>query len=581
MSCEDELESKSSHCKCLNKQIKELKHPSAASMLIDDIMKKYFCTKSDQGSSCSLFSAPNQSVYSMDKRLLYWTKILEDRKKLACRIRKVTGKRLSHVLYNQLEDHRNVQNVKRIIDVAERLDPTKLAMRKPINLRRPSLIETLPLSEKIQTANIEIVGMPKVSRDEQWMKQGDNAFLSSDSLQRKIKSTPFSKIIEYYPETDGLEIVGKRIHKHTKPMIERDSDFELSTMSSFSQVESLDFPEYSIQIDDCTLRMDDDKSIKPLKFHLEFKCLPFEEQTLVGFRIRNTGRKPVRFAWKKIKPNGFAFMPPDESVFQFNQKAFQLTYDESKPVEVSFKPNHRMIYADQWQLCTEPSFFQETKTIHLELSGECYIPEIYLNIITRDIIEMVISNVLPGKVGQRTVLTECELFEKLNPGFKCNSEDLQKFKEIFRQFKNKSHPKAWDLKLHTLKLLIEGCRNFIKRNQGLNGFRRIIREMRRRISHCDTSVKIQLGASAIRSFLDKWETKAIQIVNSVALTEIDILVIKMPFIIEKFEQDHSLEDKRKIIQHQALYLQMYCNFCDLTEEIVTFIENCLLLEQNI
>ncbi|XP_037805845.1 uncharacterized protein LOC119599957 [Lucilia sericata] len=459
-------------------------------------------------SPCSSLQLPS-SEYSYDKRLKYWKDVLKEREKLSLKINEQTKKNPSDILYNRLVtvDERDKHTVKRLMDYAQRLNPTILSTRQPSVLKEKcdlaELQETLPKTERQYNAAVEISGLPKVAQEELLGKpkyQGckkPSSWLKSKHLENCIEEirSDIEHVIEYYPDIDNLQIVGESILnsevKEHNSEIQIMSSKEICKISTDTFIEGdleecqiqtnikTDFEllDYAFKINDQIIFVAKKRSTRSFKAFTNFSCFPFETEIKKIFSIQNIGRKVLTFEWshRSFYEKNSALLKAWDNEFAFDTKPFRLCSGEVRDILVKFQPRRVNIVKGKWVLNVKPTFFsRKLDGIVMRLSGICTAPPEYerkLNEMQREVIQKSnrkMVNELTNGLGnlaadlqpsectcpyQRS-LNEMELFEQLNSGFKCERyHDLELLKNLFKRAK-KPRENMWDLQVKTLKSAI-------------------------------------------------------------------------------------------------------------------------------
>ncbi|XP_065364485.1 uncharacterized protein LOC135957628 [Calliphora vicina] len=478
--------------------------------MIDYIFDERRGTCEVSSSQCSSLKL-QPSEYSYDKRLKYWKDVLKEREKLSLKINEQTEKNQSDILYNRLAtvDERDKHTIKRLMDYAQRLNPSSLSARQPSILPEkcngimPELQETLPQTERQEKATIEISGLPKVAQQELLGKpnrQGckkPSSWLKSKHLENRIEEIrdDIERVIEYYPDIDNLQIVGEsllrtQLNEHNSE-IQIISSKEICQISTDTIIESNEnvcqVPkniknnsqaiDYGFKINDQIISMDNKRCSRSFQTFTQFSCFPFETERKKILTIQNIGRKVLTFEWahRSFYDKNSTLLKCWDNEFFFDNTPFRLCSGEVQEICVLFQPRQVNIVKTKWILKVKPTFFsRKLDGIVMRLSGQCAAPPEYqqkLNELQRDVIEKsnkkLINNLTTGlsilaadmppcdyACPYQRSLNEMELFEQLNSGFKCERyHDLELLKDLYRRAK-KPREKLWDLQVNTLKSII-------------------------------------------------------------------------------------------------------------------------------
>lgn len=481
--------------------------------MIDCIFDERKGTCEISSSQCSSLKLQS-SDYSYDKRLKYWKDVLKEREKLSYKIQQETEKNPENILYNRLTtmEARDKETVKRLMDYAERLNPTVLNTRKPLvlaekcNAKQRSFVtelqETLPQTERQEKAVIEISGLPKVTQKEILGKSKSVSckkttnWLKSKYLEKSIeeKRDDIEHIIEYYPDIENLQIVGESllkgdINEHNSE-IQIMSSKEICKVSSDTLIEVSDLGlvqechrnveeivDYGFKINDQIILMSHKRCSNNMKTFAQFSCFPFQEEVKKIFTIQNIGRKALTFEWahRSYYNKNSGLLKCCDNEFVFDNLPFRLCSGEVQEIYVKFQPRKLNIVKTKWILKVKPSFFiRKLEGIVMRLSGICSPHPEYeqkLNDLQKEVIEKsnkkMINKLTAGLSSlaidlpnheficpyQRS-LNEMELFEEFNRGYKCERyHDLELLKDLYKRAK-KPRDKIWDLKVNSLKRMI-------------------------------------------------------------------------------------------------------------------------------
>lgn len=147
--------------------------------IVTDIIKEFF--EKDNGhvsmssSACSLQDNLCESL-SMDPRLKLWYDTLQDRAVVQAKIQRKVGRRPDEMLINlpATVGARDKGTVNRILDLANRMNPTALVQKKPVEIPAqpdaqqclPPLQETLPRAEQLGKVRPEISALTRSTKEE-------------------------------------------------------------------------------------------------------------------------------------------------------------------------------------------------------------------------------------------------------------------------------------------------------------------------------------------------------------------------------------------------------------------------------
>ncbi|XP_050327890.1 uncharacterized protein LOC126757986 [Bactrocera neohumeralis] len=611
-------------------------------------------------SHCSSI-AKKPSEYSYDNRLKYWKDMLEQRKLVQANIQEKTGKTPAQVLFNRAVtvDERDKQTVRRLMDYAERLNPLTVMQRQEAIL--PEYIdcstcqhvheirETLPKAERDGEKVVEITGLPLVTKEELLGKpkeQGGHKksdWLRSKVLEERIerKREDIERVIEFYPDIDKLQIVGESFSKintlrHNADiqyigeekihLISQDSSICEPTAQAASTSEPPPQPEYSVRINDHIFQLTEKRSSKYVELEVRFECEPFEKVVKRVLHLENLGKRVLGFEWvhRPYFEKNAALLKAYDDEFLFQHKPFRLTSGESMDVVVQFQPRRADITKQKWMLKIDPQFFcRKVDAVVVRLSGKCkpapeYIAKIravqteVLNKSNTTMVRQITTRLasltplikLPEVIcPYKRTLTELELFEFYNPGYRCERyHDIQLLKELYERLKKPREP-AWDLSIESLKAIILRQESPDKRALYFVEMISILEEMRGR-PPIDFDEKILDNTERERTCyvyvrgiistgIDEWEELTLTIEEAflkAAWKEYvdnyskaseegaggDAENIEM--LLNEFDEDEIKMWLAKELRHRkpfrdTLYMQTYTHVCNFIEDIVSVIES--------
>lgn len=526
--------------------------------LINEVIDTIF---DERKGNCDVSSSPCSSLklkaseYSFDKRLKYWKDTLKERENISAKIFKQTEKSAGEILYNRLStvDERDKQMIKRLIDYAERMQPTKLSAKETSVLKEksnvgfcspiPELRETLPKSERNKNVQLEIVGLPKIAQQEILGKskyQGCKkpfSWLKSKELGKRIEEMreDIERVVEYYPDIDSLQIVGESLTK--TDLTERNSEIKLLPCDEIHKIStdtstdpecqlkcdiksSPEVINYGLKINDHTIRLVKKRSGRNINVLINFSCCPFQTEVKKVLTIHNLGIKTLSFEWvrRSYYDKNSNLLKSNDNEFLFDTLPFRLCGGEKREIFVKYQPRYVDIIKSKLILKTKPSLFcNRLEGITVNLCGICTTPPEYVKklddiqatVTEKSNLKMMrkltieLSNLTPDLNDFKNIfpyqrsLNEKELFERLNTGFKCDRfNDLQLLKDLYKRVK-KPRDKVWDLRLDTLKSAILNITEADRRALSFNELLGILEGMRGQAT--DLEFKIMNNPEEIRS----------------------------------------------------------------------------------
>ncbi|XP_054730603.1 uncharacterized protein LOC129239260 [Anastrepha obliqua] len=457
--------------------------------------------------------AKRSSEYSYDRRLKYWKDVLEQRKNVQANIQLKTGKLPAQVLFNRAVtvDERDKQTVRRLMDYAERVTPLTLINRNASILPEymdcntcqhvNELRETLPKAERDGEKIVEISGLPSITKKELLGKPKDQGtskksdWLKSKVLEDRIeeKRHDLERVIEFYPDIEKLEVVGEGFDKinllqHNVDIkyigeelihhISQDSSAcQADTQAETSVEEPPPQPDYYVKINEHVFQFIEKRSSKYVEIEVRFECEPFDKVIKHVLHVENLGKKVLNFEWvhRPYFGKNTNLLKANDDEFLFPQTPFRLASGDTMEVVVQFQPRHVNVIKEKWMLKIDPYFFcRKIDAVVLRLYGKCKPAPEYVNKIRADLTDVLnksntkmarqlttgLASLTPLIKGPETqcpyqrTLTELELFEFNNPGYRCERyHDIQLLKELYQRLKKPREP-AWDLSVETLKAMI-------------------------------------------------------------------------------------------------------------------------------
>uniref|UniRef100_A0A1I8M1D2 Uncharacterized protein n=1 Tax=Musca domestica TaxID=7370 RepID=A0A1I8M1D2_MUSDO len=621
--------------------------------LIDKIFdeRKGLCDVSS--SQCSSLRL-QPSEYSYDKRLQYWKNVLKDREVVKEKIYRNTSKSpcKDPVLHSNRAttiDERDKQTIKKILDYAERLRPERLCGRKVNALKekcdQSTIEETLPKAERVKGTQLEICGLPGITKREILGGEQGNAeehsskWLMSKHLEQRIEENreDIERVIEFYPDIENLQIVGEGLMKalpsnglkhnsQIELLMPEEKICDISSESKELGLEENPCPddivqvevepiEYGFKINEQIFLLDNGKCVKPMEIEISFNSQPFVQEVKRVVILQNLGQKILNFKWlnRSYYKNNAALLKPLDNEFVFDHRPFRLCRGERKEFHVLYQPRRVGITKTKWVLKVDPSPFKhKTEDIVMQLQGNCE-PHVEYRQKLQDIRSEVISKSnwkmmrkLTRGLGDLTPaikpiecpcpyqrpLTELEIFQYLNPHYKCERyHDLESLKDIYQRVK-KPRDKLWNLRVDSLKEAILRFDDPEKRvlyfNELCDLLGRIINtrggeggetsEIVEKTERFQTSILYVRGL--LGKCVDEWEKRRESLENGfLKFLEASNANGSGGDASNSEKINHALFEKQlrnsKSFQ-DSLYMQTYSVLCNFVEDIVNVIESAEL-----
>ncbi|XP_017093566.2 uncharacterized protein [Drosophila bipectinata] len=492
--------------------------------IVTDIVKEIFDHNaghaSVSSSQCSLQNHLMDSL-DMDPRLKLWYDTLQDRALVQAKIQRQLGRRPDEMLINlpTTVGARDKGTVTRILDLADRMNPTALVQRKPVVTPEqpdaqqclPPLQETLPRAERTGKVRPEISALTRATKQEIMgkplqPKKNRTQWLQSKVLDERIerKSEDIKRVIDHFPETEDLEVVGSCMQEvllrhesrgnDDEPDIERLSASSMYSVSSSSQLPvpeerrvQLDlqpteiFPVKgaAVKINDVLYYNSGRRCPQPEVASLTFECHPYQNMVKDLLRIENVGRLVVTCHWNMQdtgKRVSQAFAPVYAlDAFLMGDTAFTIFPGEVHVCRVMYRPRECHMLRLRYELRIFPNVLGTLRSCFVvRLCGKCVPSPVYTGKM-KSIKEKVIAKskkkmtdtlaqehaslvplIQPHEVvcPYERVFDEREVFNAQNPGYRCERfDDLETLKALYQKLKKPREP-AWDLRLETIRQVI-------------------------------------------------------------------------------------------------------------------------------
>uniref|UniRef100_B4MPY4 GK19404 n=2 Tax=Drosophila willistoni TaxID=7260 RepID=B4MPY4_DROWI len=580
-----------------------------------DIVDELFGQHDSESLVAPQRSIPSSESY-VDQRLKYWKMMLRQRRALQRKLRLATGKQPEELLFNHPTsiEHSSKEQMKRLLDQAKRID------RKEA---------------------VEIVGLPRRAATELLGTESAKSVVKSKWLQSKLledhveeQLSNIKRVLEFYPDTNNLEVVGKGIHVRPTGKFETCQSISSSTLttetaptlndtiSQMSTATSIGVRSYRSRFLEENLDIAlliNGMPYKPQSPEFSpnmermFVCNPFENILRTVMRIENVGRVAIRFSW--MQADFFAYnstlfeMLDDE--FIFDTSPFQLRFGETREVSVLFRPRKVSIVKQRWLLMTRPRIFcHRPCALTLNMHGRCtpspeytkllldytldYLQEVRKSSLKLSFDKLQISNIIsePSACSypyQRT-LEEREAFNKRNKGFNCATfDDMEELKLFYERIKPYPRYPKWDYSVRWLINLVCQHDDKAERLQLFKDLQNLLGRLRGRtktLKAGDTKARLWerqhtrfvYVRGVIGNGLDIWEEK---------ICLLEKLLLKQRLQSQRADQEMTTNEAlvkkvEKELRHsnhfrQSIYLFSYNVLCNLAEDIVSVIESTELV----
>ncbi|XP_026843500.1 uncharacterized protein LOC6593335 [Drosophila persimilis] len=490
--------------------------------VVDDILQQIFEERRGDftatSSHCDLAVvkwAKSKKELHVDARLKYWREMMQRRRKLQVRVQKLTGKNAAEVLFNRPAtlENRNEQTVKRLLEYAERMKCQKLMVKTVSALREfrdpctctiiRELLETLPKAERDGYKDVEIIGLPDVTKRELLGREAmgqdlPRGWLKSNVLDERLEKRfgHICNVLDFFPDLDNLQVTGINIERLRRvpsttfmgaPSLRtitnssslpchEECEYESYTEYQTPSVEAAEVPQLGLRINkkDYIPGEGDEGLNECFEILIKFSCDPFQRSAQHILQLTNIGQQTLSFAWKQgvYYYNRGSLLLAKDNEFLFDLDSFRLTYGETRNIIVMYQPRKVSMAVELWFLSVDPRIFCSNKeSLLVRLHGCCTTPKEYRAKL-RELRCIPICKANTEEVNQLTTrlgtisplvvpppaccpydrtLDEREIFNALNPGHHCcRFDDLEVLKGLHQQLK-KPRERPWDLRLDTIK----------------------------------------------------------------------------------------------------------------------------------
>nr|XP_016940861.1 uncharacterized protein LOC108018014 [Drosophila suzukii] len=507
--------------------------------MVEEILNEIFQERRgefpDTSSSCHLADKPwprEEQEPHVDKRLRYWKEVLQQRRKMQQRVQRETGKLASEVLFNRRStlDNRDGQTVKRILDYADRMECERLMGAPVAKLGDrqdpctcqviPGLEATPPQAEKLGYKDVEIIGLPEVSKRELLGRDAleqkpPPSWLQSEFLDERLEQRfpAIQNVVEFFPDVDALQIKGRAIRKLIKS-----PDTVLMEVDSLHTVTNSDSPPICSEeciCESCGATEEESTEAPPVvpeiglrvngvdyvpgegtsggikdcyEILTRFTCDPFRRRLKHVLKLTNIGQQTLSFTWKQSTYyyNRGSLLLATDNEFHFDLDGFRLAHGETRDLAVLYQPRKVAMTMELWLLQVEPRIFcGRQESLLLRLHGRCSPPADYMAkllecqcacICKSDAVAMGKLTTHLGALAPLVVpppaccpydrpLDDREAFNALNPGYNCvRFDDLEVLRAFYHRMKKPREP-LWDLRLSTIKDYILQMKNVLEREK--------------------------------------------------------------------------------------------------------------------
>ncbi|XP_016988334.2 uncharacterized protein LOC108050929 [Drosophila rhopaloa] len=499
--------------------------------MVEDILNEIFKERRgdfpETSSSCHLAGMPwprEDREPHVDQRLRYWKEVLQQRRKMQKRVQRETGKLASEVLFNRRStlDNRDGQTVKRLLDFADRMQCDRLSaapvaklgdLQDPCTCQIiPGLEATPPHPEKVGYKDVEIIGLPDVTKREllgreALAEKAPPGWLQSEFLDERLEQRfgAIQNVVEFFPDLNGLQVEGTAIRKLKRP--QRTVLMKADSMRTVTHSDSPPICSEECACESLGATEDQSTGLEPVVVEVglrvngvdyipgetdgikecfeivtRFSCNPFQRRIKHVLQLTNIGQQSLSFNWKQSTYyyNRGSLLLAQDNEFYFDMDGFRLRHGETRNLVVLFQPRKVAMTMELWLLQVEPRIFcGRQESLLLRFHGRCCPPADYMAkllecqcacICKSDALAMDKLTTHLGALAPLVVpppaccpydrpLDDREAFNALNPGYNCaRFDDLEVLRAFHHRLKKPREP-LWDLRLATVKdyiLRVEG-----------------------------------------------------------------------------------------------------------------------------
>ncbi|KAH8390209.1 hypothetical protein KR200_009843 [Drosophila serrata] len=534
--------------------------------LVEDILKEIFMEQRgdfpETSSSCHVAEMPwprqPEGEAHVDKRLRYWKEVLKQRKKMQERVQRETGKLASEVLFNRRStlDHRDEQTVKTVLDYAGRMDPERLqelAVAPVVKLpdrQDPCTCQfivgpevTPPHAEQVGYKQVEIIGLPEVSKQELLGKEAlkekpPTGWLQSEFLDQRLEQNfgAIENVVEFFPDLAALQVTGVGVDK-LKPTFAPTVLLQSDSLHTVTNTDSLFCSEEYVSesvggTEDESTEAETPAPVPEVGLRVNgvdyvpgeagggvrgcyeivtrFSCDPFRRRIKRVLELTNIGLQTLSFHWKQSTYfyNRASLLLARDNEFYFDVDGFRLVQGQSRSIVVLYQPRKVAMAVELWLLQVEPRIFCSPSLL-VRLHGRCTPPADYMakllecqcacicksDAVAMDNLTTHLGALAPLVVPPPTccpyprVLDDRETFNALNPGYNCDRfDDLEVLRSLHKRLK-KPRENPWDLRLSTIRGYILRVEALREREQLFAEFNKLIAPLMLAGSSLDTSLE--------------------------------------------------------------------------------------------
>ncbi|XP_070535835.1 MYCBP-associated protein-like [Ptychodera flava] len=447
---------------------------------------------------------PQNPLLDENNALKNWQQKMIDRKRQQGYISKLLQKPVEHLVMNQAEDYRKIQEERYLIDRSipavdygkgYRVGSEFWKQVEKIGDDITGIQMTLTQTERGYPPPVEHIGNPKVVQQEKgttWQAGRSTPinypWKKSQYLhQRKQQIQEVMEELDpYKPDLDNLQIVGSNKPLRFDEEAERES-LQDATITEMPEEEDAqdplrDQPDIPQPVIGPALLFDgyparwtgDSYAAKGEIGHVArvtFEAFAGERVTS-HLQLVNDGTTTIYYDWKLIPKSN-----PLETVlsgnvqrFYFNTSSGVLLPGDGLKFPFVFKSPNAGIFSETWQLVTRPALnggcalqvtlravaLQEDKNLKLrnEIERELSHKQAEMNI--RKIVDDLVEGIRTPDRARSPVdayITEEEIFERLNPGMHFTNEIVSELRSLYmEQFDEEERDgKEWDLSLGNMK----------------------------------------------------------------------------------------------------------------------------------
>lgn len=562
--------------------------------IVDNLLSKEPICYSYDDSGSTEFSQgyfyTKENPTRVDRRLLYWKNMIHQRRAMQRRLCLATAKKPQELLLNA--DCREYKTIQRILDRAEQEHQSS---REPMEL--------VGVPREVNRELLDVVTKRNVIK-RKWLESQD-FWQNISSRFPQIKN-----ILEFCPDFDELEVIGKALLVHCKCNME--TLYSISTLDSQDSLRlTLDMP-----ITSAPIRLSNPEE-KPSVLKLavlingttyqvgkpefspilerRFVCNPYEYSYRVIMRIENNGLQTLSFKWKRSEFFAYndSLFNTDRAAFVFDTEPFQLVSGAFREVSVLFRPRKVGIIKQRWLLTTSPRIFMGfPSALTLNMHGRCKPPQEYLEAIEAHVtlseqpVHPLHKKSTTQESGLNEPITPCpyirqlssiEAFNQRNVGFHCERKsDIIDLRKFFELVKPSESLLQWNYSVSMLIDLVCIQDDVRQRSELFKDLQILLAKLRgrsdqHRLACGDNPENIEQRNRTRFIFVHGIMSNCVEVWEQ----KIWLLTSKMLRVeqVQSSSRENTFKQMYSKSFRDSLYIYTYNHLCDVVEDVVSVIES--------